>query len=210
VYGCDHFVERRWQLGQIGEPDWVNSIDPDGNEQIGLTIHGSGYRSNEAHEGRDITDHADVATRYQPDDAATSVEDGLDVMWFKRSDAARLQTFAARKQHLPDKCLECNWKAFCHGGCPEHRPQGGDEPEASVLCEGYIYFYEHAMERLEWLAGYLRRGQQPPAVQRNVQAGAATDSAVGKRMPVPAGAKVGRNDPCPCGSGVKYKHCCGR
>ena len=25
-----------------------------------------------------------------------------------------------------------------------------------------------------------------------------------------AGAKVGRNDPCPCGSGKKYKKCCGR
>ncbi|MBR2594456.1 MAG: SEC-C domain-containing protein, partial [Firmicutes bacterium] len=23
-------------------------------------------------------------------------------------------------------------------------------------------------------------------------------------------AKIGRNDPCPCGSGKKYKHCCGR
>ena len=22
--------------------------------------------------------------------------------------------------------------------------------------------------------------------------------------------KIGRNDPCPCGSGKKYKHCCGR
>jgi SEC-C motif-containing protein len=29
--------------------------------------------------------------------------------------------------------------------------------------------------------------------------------------PVRAGApKVGRNDPCPCGSGKKHKHCCGR
>jgi hypothetical protein len=27
-------------------------------------------------------------------------------------------------------------------------------------------------------------------------------------MPVPPGKKVGRNDPCPCGSGKKYKHCC--
>ncbi len=26
--------------------------------------------------------------------------------------------------------------------------------------------------------------------------------------PVKAEAKVGRNDPCPCGSGKKYKHCC--
>jgi len=23
-------------------------------------------------------------------------------------------------------------------------------------------------------------------------------------------AKVGRNDPCPCGSGKKYKNCCGK
>ncbi len=27
--------------------------------------------------------------------------------------------------------------------------------------------------------------------------------------PAPAGPKVGRNDPCPCGSGKKYKKCCG-
>ena len=27
---------------------------------------------------------------------------------------------------------------------------------------------------------------------------------------VNAGPKIGRNDPCPCGSGKKYKHCCGR
>ncbi len=28
--------------------------------------------------------------------------------------------------------------------------------------------------------------------------------------PVKKGAKVGRNDPCPCGSGLKYKKCCGK
>lgn len=31
-----------------------------------------------------------------------------------------------------------------------------------------------------------------------------------KKAPVKAGAKVGRNDPCPCGSGKKYKYCCGK
>jgi len=31
-----------------------------------------------------------------------------------------------------------------------------------------------------------------------------------QRAAVPAGRKVGRNEPCPCGSGKKYKHCCGR
>ena len=30
------------------------------------------------------------------------------------------------------------------------------------------------------------------------------------KQPKKSGKKVGRNDPCPCGSGKKYKHCCGK
>ena len=30
-----------------------------------------------------------------------------------------------------------------------------------------------------------------------------------KSRTIVKGAKIGRNDPCPCGSGKKYKHCCG-
>ncbi|NOQ18309.1 MAG: hypothetical protein GQ507_03620 [Dehalococcoidales bacterium] len=32
----------------------------------------------------------------------------------------------------------------------------------------------------------------------------------GKQPVKVKGKKVGRNEPCPCGSGKKYKHCCGR
>jgi preprotein translocase subunit SecA len=35
-------------------------------------------------------------------------------------------------------------------------------------------------------------------------------AAVEKTKPVRSGPKVGRNDPCPCRSGKKYKHCCGK
>ena len=35
-------------------------------------------------------------------------------------------------------------------------------------------------------------------------------AAAEKAKPVRAGPKVGRNDPCPCNSGKKYKHCCGK
>ncbi len=31
-----------------------------------------------------------------------------------------------------------------------------------------------------------------------------------KQKPVVAGQKIGRNEPCPCGSGKKYKKCCGK
>ena len=36
-------------------------------------------------------------------------------------------------------------------------------------------------------------------------------SDISPARPAPAaGAAVGRNDPCPCGSGKKYKKCCGK
>ncbi|SPE51494.1 Protein translocase subunit SecA [Verrucomicrobia bacterium] len=35
-------------------------------------------------------------------------------------------------------------------------------------------------------------------------------AALEKAKPVRAGPKVGRNDPCPCNSGKKFKHCCGK
>jgi preprotein translocase subunit SecA len=39
---------------------------------------------------------------------------------------------------------------------------------------------------------------------------AADELSKDKPKPKRTGPKVGRNDPCPCGSGKKYKHCCGR
>jgi len=222
VYGCDHFVEKRWQLAQIGEPRWSNTINIDGTENVGLTIHGTGYLSNEAHGGRDIASAEDIEQNYAGDGAwggdggsntavmeAVEATDELDTAWFNRADAERLTAFSARKQNLPEKCLECRFKPYCYGGCPEHRPHGGDEPEPTVLCEGYIHFYENCLDRLGWLARFLRQGQQPPPVEVNVQHQAATDSEIGRRVPVPGGKKVKRNDPCPCGSGMKYKNCCG-
>ena len=33
---------------------------------------------------------------------------------------------------------------------------------------------------------------------------------VGRRQPIVKKDKIGRNEPCPCGSGKKYKNCCGK
>jgi preprotein translocase subunit SecA len=51
-------------------------------------------------------------------------------------------------------------------------------------------------------------GGAPPAKASDVVSEAA--AAVEKAKPVRTGPKVGRNDPCPCGSGKKFKQCCGR
>ncbi len=64
----------------------------------------------------------------------------------------------------------------------------------------------------------LEQAETPPAVD-NVQyhhadydeaLGAANANRDDSRQPALAGPKVGRNDPCPCGSGKKYKHCHGK
>jgi preprotein translocase subunit SecA len=50
------------------------------------------------------------------------------------------------------------------------------------------------------------RREAPPKAPAPVQAGGDGQK---QRLRV-GGKKIGRNDPCPCGSGKKYKHCCGR
>jgi preprotein translocase subunit SecA len=42
---------------------------------------------------------------------------------------------------------------------------------------------------------------------KNISYGASTDPTV-RQQPIVTGNKTGRNDPCPCGSGKKYKKCC--
>lgn len=49
-----------------------------------------------------------------------------------------------------------------------------------------------------------------PAQQKASDVVSEAAAAVEKAKPVRTGPKVGRNDPCPCGSGKKYKQCCGR
>ena len=57
----------------------------------------------------------------------------------------------------------------------------------------------------------LRAQQEPERKQVAKETGTSADG-TDKKQPVrkTAAQKVGRNDPCPCGSGKKYKQCCGR
>ncbi len=52
---------------------------------------------------------------------------------------------------------------------------------------------------------HLQEAQQQPLVLSHGESAAGS-----KRKPARRSAKVGRNQPCPCGSGKKYKKCCGR
>jgi preprotein translocase subunit SecA len=56
-------------------------------------------------------------------------------------------------------------------------------------------------------------GGPPPENKSNasdIVSKAADDVSQKRQKPIRTGPKVGRNDPCPCGSGKKYKNCCGQ
>jgi len=105
--------------------------------------------------------------------------------------------FGLRKAAWNSECAVCEYLRFCAGDCPKNRPTRGREPgRLSRLCAGWKMFYRHTLEGFERLAEEIRRER----------AGAARAAALRGK---PA-TRVGRNDPCPCGSGKKYKKCCGR
>ena len=105
---------------------------------------------------------------------------------------------------LPRYCRECKVRFACHGECPKNRflntPEG--EPGLNYLCAGYRSFFNHADRSLKILAGLIRRGLPATEVMRLLNQEAAQQAA--------GSDKVGRNTPCPCGSGLKFKKCHGR
>ncbi|HMD71935.1 MAG TPA: anaerobic sulfatase maturase [Bryobacteraceae bacterium] len=96
----------------------------------------------------------------------------------------------AKRDRLPRYCRECEVLAMCHGGCPKYRfirtPDG--EPGLNYLCAGLKRFFLHSRAPL---ARMVAQGRELAPAFRAAQG------------------QAGRNDPCPCGSGRKYKKCCG-
>ena len=105
---------------------------------------------------------------------------------------------------LPRYCTECEVRFACHGECPKNRflttPHG--EPGLNYLCAGYKAFFHHIDRPIKIMAALLRRGR--PAAQV-MQILASEDVKLAGIF-----AKARRNDPCPCGSGLKFKRCHGR
>jgi len=124
--------------------------------------------------------------------------------------SARLGEFAAMKTKLPARCADCEFLEFCHAGCPKHHwPIGTDPDRVNHFCEGYKAFFRQALPELRRMAEYFKRKRVPPprAPGRSAQPAANASAASPRR---PGAGRPKRNDPCPCGSGRKFKNCCGR
>jgi len=113
----------------------------------------------------------------------------------------RQRTFGALKTQVDAECTACPHLALCHGGCPKDRLAAGprDGTGRSVLCDAYRMFFGHFEADLDAMAGEIRSIEK-----------AREDTMREMRRRRFAASGVGRNAPCPCGSGRKFKHCCGR
>jgi len=115
--------------------------------------------------------------------------------WSALQQSPVYREFGLRKQRRNEACRGCDFLWICQGDCLKHRlcANGGPPERLSHLCSGWKKFYGYALPRFRELARRIRAERMQAAAN-----------------PVPAPRRVGRNDPCPCGSGKKYKHCCGR
>ena len=95
------------------------------------------------------------------------------------------------------------------------RGYGQMDPLKEYQKEGYSMFVSMVEEIKENTLRTLFRIRVAPQEQRSIvvpekkmvlsHGGNGGSSPVKRKTP-----KIGRNNPCPCGSGKKYKHCCGR
>ncbi|MGB7979160.1 MAG: anaerobic sulfatase maturase [Candidatus Nanopelagicales bacterium] len=112
-------------------------------------------------------------------------------------DAPAQQAFGnAKRDALPQYCRDCEVRFACNGGCPKDRfattPTG--ETGLHHLCAGYKAFFGHVDEPMRFMAQELRAGRDATGLRHWYAA---------------ADARRSRNDPCTCGSGVKWKRCHG-
>ena len=109
-----------------------------------------------------------------------------------------------KRDTLPQYCLDCEVRFVCNGGCPKNRfiqtPDGEDG--LNYLCAGYRKFFNHVNLPMRFMAQELAARRPPANVMFHMAKLDADQQA--------AFAKAGRNDPCPCGSGKKYKQCHGK
>ncbi len=85
------------------------------------------------------------------------------------------------------------------------------ELPAQNLQEGQPYPFSQREVETELTKALKNSTNNESAISDNIEGPAAQNGAQGAaNNPIRGEEKIGRNEPCPCGSGLKYKNCCGK
>ena len=126
--------------------------------------------------------------------------------------------FEAMLDNLNQKALAALMRGQIYIPEPQPRPVetpsnvsvSGQQPAAPAAPKPQPQVREAMPERPNDYSQYTASKEGLPGENANRQAMANAGGGPRKVMPAKAAPKVGRNDPCPCGSGKKFKNCHGR
>lgn len=121
----------------------------------------------------------------------------MDSTWEQLQNSETYKNFGALKSKWSSACENCEFLELCSADCLKNRlPQSQNNPRTlSWHCEGWKIFYRHSLRKFKKLAEQIKQERLMETQRAQVNPSA--------RL------KVERNAPCPCGSGRKYKKCCG-
>ncbi len=123
-----------------------------------------------------------------------------DMSWGYALTSTLYKDFGHQKSRCNPACMTCDCRDLCMGDCLKNRLYGNSEARnISWLCSGWQQLIRHTRDKLQDIADGIRESRIR-ADQRMLRLEA------GRHRVVP---RTGRNQPCPCGSGRKYKKCCG-
>ncbi|MFX0074893.1 MAG: anaerobic sulfatase maturase [Candidatus Hermodarchaeota archaeon] len=112
--------------------------------------------------------------------------------WQELVNSRIYHSFGEQKANWNQECNICPYLGLCHGDCQKFRYGAPNNPKRlSNLCQGWRIFYTKTLHRFKTIADNFKK-------ENNI-----TESYPFK-FP-----KFGRNHLCPCGSGKKFKICCG-
>lgn len=102
---------------------------------------------------------------------------------------------------VAQECVDCDVRFACNGDCPKHRflRTSRGEQKLSYLCPAYKRVFRHMDHYMQVMARMVSSGKEASLTMDYV-------AEVDRRTRFKT---AKRNDPCPCGSGKKFKKCCG-
>ena len=111
--------------------------------------------------------------------------------WDDFLNSSKYHSFGSQKADWNNKCKTCPFINMCHGDCQKFRTNIRNSSKAlSLLCKGWKKFYTNTLPRFKVIADKVKANHKISS-SHQIKA-----------------KKIGRNSPCPCGSGKKYKDCC--
>lgn len=110
-----------------------------------------------------------------------------------------------KSDKLSKQCSTCDYQFACWGACPKHRfkrNNADQKEEINYLCPSYHKFFKHIDWPMTIMAVLYNQGKAPADVMVIINQN--------KRNLQEIFPETGRNDLCPCKSGLKFKKCHGK